>query len=325
MTKPAPPMHPADETAIAACEAAVGFRLPGWLRERLARENGWTVDDALGPTRVDEWRFLPVLDRGDRKRMTRTAEDIAWHTRRLRAEAAAPEGAVAVARGWDETMRLILLPDPADPTRLGDTLWRQHGVAAPQMDLPIDPEALGRKPKPAPGSRARPRKDLPVFRYHPDPVATGSIVRSLAAICPCCGKRTGWEYPGIPYGLGDQPAHLCPWCIADGSAHARFGSSFVSDIAGSIPQEVADEVDQRTPGYPSWQGERWQTCCGDAAEFLGPVGWERLKDLPDAQAAIVDDGWSEDALPLMRADGDLTGYLFRCRHCGRHLAHADAS
>lgn len=92
-----------------------------------------------------------------------------------------------------------------------------------------------------------------------------------------------------------------------------------------MPDAVAVEVNRRTPGYLSWQGERWQTCCDDAGVFLGPVGWDALETLPDAQASLIDEGWDTEAQLLMRADGDLTAYLFRCRHCGRHLAQADAS
>ncbi|MDH6679357.1 uncharacterized protein CbrC (UPF0167 family) [Rhodococcus sp. LBL1] len=315
---------PAPESDISACEAAMGFGLPAWLGERLGIENGWTVDDKAGLTR-EEWRFLPVLDRSDRKSRTRTAEDIAWHTRRLRATADVPPGSVVVARAWSESTRLILLPGTSDPTRLGPMLWRQNGVAEP-MDTPIDAGTLGRLPEPKPGSRLRAREELPSFTYHPDPVATGAITENPAVVCPCCGLRTGWEHEAMPYGRGDQPQHLCPWCIADGSAHARFGSEFVSDIMGEVPPAVVEELNCRTPGFVSWQGERWMVCCGDAAVFLGCAGWDRLQHLPDALACFTAQGWPEERLwPKIDEDCEMSAYLFRCRHCGRHLAYADAS
>lgn len=184
---------------------------------------------------------------------------------------------------------------------------------------------LGTQPAPATGSQLRPRSELPAFLYHPDPVSTGSIQENHVLACPCCGLVTGWIYVTTPYGRGEQPCDLCPWCIADGSAARKFGSEFVSDMMGEVPAKVADEVNLRTPGFISWQGEQWLTHCGDAAVFLGPVGWEELKDLPDAQTALLEDGWDGAALSLMRKDGDFTAYLFRCRHCGIHLAYADAS
>ena len=319
---------PASEDDILRCEASIGVALPAWLHDQLLCENGWEVTDTHGPTRK-KWRFLPVVDRSDRKRMSATAEDIAHHTRQLRSTphlaAGVPPGVVVVALAWHENTRLVLLPDPADPARLGDALYRQNGVALP-LEGTFAFETLGRKPQPAPGSRLRPAGELPAFRYHPDPVATGAVGAAPDAVCPCCGLSTGWAYRMQPYGAGNQPDHLCPWCIADGSAAARFGSEFVSDFAsGEVPKEVVDEINLRTPGYLSWQGARWQVCCGDAAIFLGPVGWDRLQALPDAQQSIIDDGWSVGALPNMRADGDVCAYLFRCSHCGRHLAHADAS
>ena len=32
-------------------------------------------------------------------------------------------------------------------------------------------------------------KDLPYFRYHPDPLATGAFEEGEEKICPCCGKK----------------------------------------------------------------------------------------------------------------------------------------
>ena len=61
---------------------------------------------------------------------------------------------------------------------------------------------------------------LPVFLYHPDPIATGSIQPS-ATPCKVCGQARGYIYTGPVYTeirnrLDDA---ICPWCIADGSAH----------------------------------------------------------------------------------------------------------
>ncbi|MFC7266788.1 CbrC family protein [Streptomyces lutosisoli] len=35
--------------------------------------------------------------------------------------------------------------------------------------------------------------DLPAFRYHPDPLASGSI-RESAETCVCCSRAMGWIY-----------------------------------------------------------------------------------------------------------------------------------
>lgn len=65
--------------------------------------------------------------------------------------------------------------------------------------------------------------------------------------------------------------------------------------------------------------------CTDAAEFRGVVGWDEVRAAPGAVDALLADGWREEDLPSMSVDGDLVGYLFRCRHCGANLANADAS
>lgn len=117
---------PAREEDIARVEQLVGCRLPGWLRNRLLVENGFVLDDSKGVT-GEEWCILPVMDRADRKRMTKTAEDIAWHTARARAAdktSTLPSGgprrhpfpaeAVMIGHAWAEDNRLMLLPDPAD-------------------------------------------------------------------------------------------------------------------------------------------------------------------------------------------------------------------
>ena len=73
--------------------------------------------------------------------------------------------------------------------------------------------------------------------------------------------------------------------------------------------------------------------CSDAAAFLGLVGWADVANLPDAieslRADLAEIGVGEDEadrqIKMMRRDGDLTGYLFRCLHCGAHLAYSDAN
>jgi len=100
-----------------------------------------------------------------------------------------------------------------------------------------------------------------------------------------------------------------------------------------VPPAVLEEVAQRTPGFVGWQQEHWLFHCTDAAAFLGRIGWDDVKEMPDALESLfcdladlgVDRGEAERQLKLLHPDGDLTGYLFRCLHCGAHLAYSDAS
>lgn len=120
--------------------------------------------------------------------------------------------------------------------------------------------------------------DLPKFKYHPDPIASGSVVKS-DKVCACCNEAKGYIYEGNVYDEEDERDDaICPWCIADDSAHEKFDASF-NDAEGlydQVPPEVADEVEFRTPGYSGWQQEHWLACCGDAAAFREPVGYAEI-------------------------------------------------
>lgn len=129
---------------------------------------------------------------------------------------------------------------------------------------------------------------LPVFRYHPDPVATGAVVES-SAVCSCCSVARGYLYTGPVYSE-DEIGPLCPWCIAEGVPGAMFTDAIGAD---DVPMTVIDEICLRTPGFVAWQQAHWLYHCGDGCEYLGQEG-----DEP-------------------------TTYLFRCRVCGAGLSYFD--
>ncbi|MEM6290425.1 MAG: CbrC family protein [Myxococcota bacterium] len=170
---------------------------------------------------------------------------------------------------------------------------------------------------------------LPTFVYHPDPVGTGSVVRTSAAFV-CCGRARGLIYAGPVYTAEMLDGRICPWCIADGSAHAKLGAEF-TDAGGiggavdeaAVPKAVVETVATRTPGFHGWQQERWWTHCGDAAVFLGRAGAEDVQrhGADTKQHLRRDLGWAlgpdfDDYVASLDAEGQPTAYLFRCRHCG---------
>ena len=177
--------------------------------------------------------------------------------------------------------------------------------------------------------------ELPNFKYHPDPLATGSIEPSENR-CLVCGLARGFIYKAQPYAEQELIDVICPWCIADGSAHEKFDAEFTDpDAVGDygnwekVDPEIAEEIAYRTPGFTGWQQERWFTHCADAAEFLGLVGHEELNNYGDgAITAIKDeigfDGkeWDEYFKSLDR-QGEPTAYLFKCRHCGTYGGYSD--
>ncbi len=176
---------------------------------------------------------------------------------------------------------------------------------------------------------------LPRFRYHPDPVATGAF-EEQSQPCRCCGEARGWVYTVAPYASDNLRDQLCPWCIADGSAAERFSARFTEVTADDVPDgvdpAVVDEVVSRTPGFSAWDRERWLFHCDDAAAFLGPCGWEVLEELPtvveqlraEAERSGMDPDLAAAFVGSLDPDGAATAYLFRCLHCGDHLAYADA-
>jgi uncharacterized protein CbrC (UPF0167 family) len=180
---------------------------------------------------------------------------------------------------------------------------------------------------------------LPRFKYHSDPVATGSVIPS-DTVCACCGQGRGFIYVGPVYGAEARGLRkrVCPWCIADGSAHEAHGVEF-TDAGGiggrhcgwdEVPSAVIEEVAYRTPGFSAWQQERWWTHCGDAADFLGPAGREEIERydpelveaLRAAMSAMGDETWQGYYQSLDKG-GSPTAYVFRCLHCGKVGGYSD--
>ena len=171
-------------------------------------------------------------------------------------------------------------------------------------------------------------KTLPHFPYHPDPLATGSLVEGEAKACPSCGKESNIYYDLMPYCI-DNIENLCPFCIANGLAAKKFDAEFVQDTEGQ--GELDPEKDQllfcQTPGYSSWQGENWLSCCQDYCAYLGTVGTRELKAMGIAEQVLEDyeeRGEYQDIEEHLVKDGSLCGYLFRCLHCQKYQIWVDA-
>ena len=168
----------------------------------------------------------------------------------------------------------------------------------------------------------------PAFKYHPDPLATGSMKESDET-CVACGRARGYIYVGPVYAVEELVDELCPWCIADGSAARKYNADF-TDVGWGVPQGVSaavlDEVAHRTPGFCGWQQEHWLYHCDDAAAFLGRVGYRDLEQIPGALAMLLDDDDQTEAfVRSLHADGEVTAYLFRCLACSTHVVYADCA
>jgi len=176
--------------------------------------------------------------------------------------------------------------------------------------------------------------ELPVFKYHPDPVRSGSV-RESQDKCKACGKARGYIYTGPVYSEDELNDAFCPWCIADGSAHEKFDAEFVDCEAfpGDVPQEVMEEIMFRTPGFNAWQSEQWFTCCGQAMAFAEPAG---IKDIRQryyelegtlmtyiVQEMEISGGAARRMLESLDRDAGPTAYVFQCLGCGVNRAYID--
>jgi hypothetical protein len=177
---------------------------------------------------------------------------------------------------------------------------------------------------------------LPTFRYHADPLDSGSIIPSTAT-CRCCGEARGYVYTGPVYAESDEDLSdgLCPWCIGDGSAHERFDATFVDSEAFPVatPEAAITEISQRTPGYNAWQGEEWPLCCGDATTFIAPFGIAEIRARQRELEGLlmgyivhgmqISGGAATRLLDSLNRDSGPTAFVFRCRQCETAHFHID--
>ena len=115
-------------------------------------------------------------------------------------------------------------------------------------------------------------KPLPTFLHHRDPIASGSVIRS-EEVCDCCRTARGVVYSGSTYCLADPT--LCPWCIADGSAHEKFDAYFFdADFVDEnferieVSEQARQEVLNRTIGFATFNPIGWWVHCGEPAEYV---------------------------------------------------------
>jgi hypothetical protein len=102
---------------IERAEEKLGHRLPEALARRLLDQNGETVE--IGDV---VWWLHPVADDSNPKRFKRSWDDIVRQTERARRWRGFPPTAVSIADDQSGN-RLILLPDGADASRLGQHVY----------------------------------------------------------------------------------------------------------------------------------------------------------------------------------------------------------
>jgi uncharacterized protein CbrC (UPF0167 family) len=151
-----------------------------------------------------------------------------------------------------------------------------------------------------------------------------------------CGATRGYIYTSNAYSEEEYYQCICPWCIADGTAYEKLGVEFTDahGVGGggkwdSVPASVMESVIFRTPGFSGWQQEKWFTHCGDAAAFLGRVGYAELLEYGEKaiNAILADSGLQGDEgtkfVMGLSKNGSRSAYLFQCLHCGQYGGYTD--
>ena len=173
-------------------------------------------------------------------------------------------------------------------------------------------------------------KDRINFKYHPNAWELGVFKKSddeKFPVCECCEQKTQFYYQRM-YCKKDINC-ICPQCIATGKASENFDGEFVQ---GGEDYKVSDEDKRielycKTPGYESWQGEYWLACCNDYCAYIGEVGTKELEEMGIADEVFAEydsKNEYEDARKYLVKAGSMSGYLFRCLHCGKYHLGVDA-
>lgn len=178
--------------------------------------------------------------------------------------------------------------------------------------------------------------NLPTFKYHPDPIASGSI-RTGSETCKCCKQARGFIYVGPVYTEKDIEDALCPWCIEDGSANKKFEAEFfdANEIPDGAPPASAEIVITRTPGFAAWQGVDWPVCCNDLMAFLEPIGIDEIRTRKyytlEGQLMMhivhemgISGGAATRLLQSLHKDRGPAAYAFKCQTCDNLTAKIDS-
>ena len=128
---------------------------------------------------------------------------------------------------------------------------------------------------------------------------------------------------------------ICPWCIADGSAHTKWDMTFVDSEAFSedVSEAMRKEIEERTPGFNTWQSERWPSCCGEPAAFVTPAGFKEIREqYPRLEGPLmmfivhelgISGGAAKKTLESLHRDQSPTAFVFKCLHCDNFPVYVD--
>lgn len=168
--------------------------------------------------------------------------------------------------------------------------------------------------------------ELPKFEYHPN-IYENDIVEFKNGICDCCKKEVH-AFVSSMY-TRENVDCICMDCIKNGSAAKKFKGTFIQYAEKLLDKNKEKILFNKTPGYVSWQGEYWLSCCNDYCEFIGDVGIKELNNLKIADELIDEyckkfNIFDSDVIKEnLTAKGSIAGYLFKCKHCDKYHLYVD--
>ena len=101
---------PVAEQFIIETERKLGVSFPDAFRARMSSNNGGELSTA-----EDDWQLYPFFDTSDRKRLSRTSNDIVRETASARQWRGFPAEAVAIAANGSGD-QLVFIPTPGSTT-----------------------------------------------------------------------------------------------------------------------------------------------------------------------------------------------------------------
>ena len=126
--------------------------------------------------------------------------------------------------------------------------------------------------------------EQPFFRFYPGAYSEGGPFERSDEICGVCQRPAGWLFIGVIYKAGEDDPIVCARCVADGSLD-RVAPGYVlhdMDFSDAPDAELAREVEQRTPGFATWNAFVWPVQDGKPLAFMGYGS-----DVPEAKAAVA--------------------------------------
>ena len=130
--------------------------------------------------------------------------------------------------------------------------------------------------------------DQPFFRFFPSAYAEGGPFEASDVACELCEKPAVWLFTGVIYQESDEDLNVCARCIASGALRESAPEYGLHDMdfEAEIETALAEEINQRTPGFATWNAFVWPVRDTMPLVFMGYGSDKDLRQEPQAVAAI---------------------------------------